>query len=68
MAWNILEVKWEPAASPGGVGWVYVATPHKLAIAVQKLAVMSCTGAPLLRKFAALRALKTAQVTSQKSP
>jgi hypothetical protein len=48
MAWNKLGVIWETAASLGGVGWVYVATPHKLAIAVQKLAVMSCTGAALL--------------------
>ena len=29
------------AAIPGGVGWVFIATPHKLAIAVQKLAVMT---------------------------
>ena len=42
------------AAAPGGVGWVFIATPHKLAIAVQKLAVMTCTGAALPLKLAAL--------------
>ena len=35
------------AATPGGVGWVFVATPHKLAIIVQKLAIMTYTGAAL---------------------
>jgi len=35
------------AASPGGVGWVFTPTPNKLAVAVQKLAVMTCTGAAL---------------------
>ena len=54
MAWNELGMKWEPAASSGGVGWVFIATPHKLAVAVQKPAVMTCTDAALLRKFAAL--------------
>jgi hypothetical protein len=54
MAWNELGVKWQPAASPGGVGWVYIATPHKLAVAVQKLVVMTCTGAALPLRPAAL--------------
>jgi hypothetical protein len=35
------------AVSPGGVGWVFIATPYKLAVAVQKLAIMTCTGAAL---------------------
>ena len=35
------------AAKPGDVGWVFIATPHKLAIAVQKLSVMTYTGAAL---------------------
>jgi hypothetical protein len=26
MAWNELGVKWEPAARPGDVGWVYIYT------------------------------------------
>ena len=42
------------AASPEGVGWVFTPTPNKLAVAVQKLAVMTCTGEALLRKFVAL--------------
>ena len=64
------------AAKPGDVGWVFIATPQKLAIAVPKLAIMTCTGAApprrpvaLLRKFVALpQLLETAQVTSQKMP
>jgi hypothetical protein len=47
MAWNGLEVKWKPVASPGGVGRVYIDPIPKLAVAVQKLAVMTCTGAAL---------------------
>ena len=42
------------AATPGGVGWVFIATPHKLAVTVQKLAVMTYTGVALLQKFVAL--------------
>ena len=57
------------AASPGGMGWVFIATPHKLAVAIKKLAVMTYTGVALLRKFAALpQLLEIAQVTSQKTP
>ena len=53
------------AVSPGGVGWVFIATPHKLAIAVQILAIMTCTGAALPLKLMALPQLpETAQVTS----
>jgi hypothetical protein len=40
--------------SPGGVGWVFIAIPHKLAIVVQKLAVMTCIGAALPLRPAAL--------------
>ena len=47
-------VKWELAASLGGVGWVYIDPITKLAIVVQKLAVMTCTGEALLQKFTAL--------------
>jgi len=47
MAWNELGVKWEPAASPGGVGWVYIDLIPKLAVVGKKLAVMTCTGAAL---------------------
>ena len=49
-------------ASPGGVGWVFIAIPHKLAVAVQKLAIMTCTGAALSQLP------EIAQVTSQKMP
>ena len=64
------------AASPGGVGWVFIPTPNKLAVAVKKLAVMTCIGAALphrpmalLQKFAALPQLpETAHVTSLKTP
>jgi hypothetical protein len=35
------------AAIPGDMGWVFIVIPHKLAIAVRKLAVMTCTGAAL---------------------
>jgi hypothetical protein len=56
------------AASPGDVGWVYIATP-------QKLAVVTCTGvalpllpAALSLKSAALPQLpETAQVISRKT-
>ena len=54
MAWEGFGMVGASAATPGGVGWVFIATPHKLAIAVQKLAVMTCTGEALLRKFVAL--------------
>jgi hypothetical protein len=36
------------AASPGVVGWIYIDPIPKLVITVQKLAVMTCTGAALL--------------------
>jgi hypothetical protein len=61
------------AATPGGVGWVFIATLHKLAVAVRKLAVMTYIGVARLRssttaKFAALPQLpETAQVTSRKT-
>ena len=48
------------AAIPGGVGWVFIATPHKLVIAVQKLAIMTCTSAALLRQPVALPWCSTA--------
>ena len=61
MAWEGFGMVRASAATPGGVGWVFITTPHKLTIAVQKLAVMSCTGVALplklmalLQKFAAL--------------
>ena len=41
MAWNGLGMKWEPAARPGDVGWVYILTLQKLAIGGKKLAVMT---------------------------
>ena len=54
MAWEGFGMVGVSATIPGGVGWVFIATPHKLAIAVQKLAVMTCTGAALPLKLAAL--------------
>ena len=48
------------AVSPGGVGWVFIATPHKLVIVVQKLAVMTYTSAALLRRPMALPWCSTA--------
>jgi len=39
MAWNGLGMKWEPAAWPGDVGWVYILTLQKLAVGGQKLAI-----------------------------
>ena len=68
MAWEGFGMVGASAATPGGVGWVFIATPHKLAIVVQKLAVMTYTGAALPLKLAALPQLpKIAQVTSQKT-
>ena len=56
------------ATTPESVGWVFIATPHKLAVAIKKIAVMTYTGAALLRKFTALPQLsETAHVTSQKT-
>ena len=54
MAWEGFGMVGASAATPGGVGWVFIATPHKLAVAVQKLAVMTCTGAALPLKLMAL--------------
>jgi len=58
MAWNELGMKWEPTASSGGVGWVYIDP-------ILKLAVITCIGATLLlqpaallRKFTALPQLR----------
>jgi hypothetical protein len=34
MAWDVLGMVWRSAASLGDVGWVYIATPQKLAITV----------------------------------
>ena len=47
--------------TPGDVGWVFIATPHKLAITLQKLALMTCTGAalPQLPETAHITSLKT---------
>jgi hypothetical protein len=42
------------AASLGGVGWVFIPILNKLAIIVQKLAVITCTGVTLLLQHAAL--------------
>jgi hypothetical protein len=42
MTWNKLGVKWEPVASLGGVGWVYIDP-------IPKLAVITCTGVALPR-------------------
>ena len=47
MAWEGFGMVRASAATPGGVGWVFIATPHKLAIVVQKLAVITYTGATL---------------------
>ena len=47
MAWEGFGMVRASAATPGGVGWVFIATPQKLAIAVPKLAIMTCTGAAL---------------------
>jgi len=42
------------------VGWVFIATPHNLAIIVQKLAVMTCTSVALPQKLVALLRYGTA--------
>jgi hypothetical protein len=47
MAWNGLGVKWELAASPGGVGWVYIDL-------IPKLAIVTYTGMALPRRPVAL--------------
>ena len=62
MAWEGFGMVGASAATPGGVGWVFIATPYKLDVAVQKLAVMTCTGAALPQL------LETAPATSQKMP
>ena len=48
------------AASLEGVGWVYIDPISKLAVAVQKLAIMICTGAALSLRPAALPWCSTA--------
>ena len=60
MAWEGFGMVGVSAATPGGVGWVFIATPHKLAVAVQKLAVMTCIGVALPRRPAALPRCSTA--------
>ena len=60
MAWEGFGMVGASAATPGGVGWVFIATPHKLAIIVQKLAVMTCTGAALPRRGTAAKIRGTA--------
>ena len=60
MAWEGFGMVGASAATPGDVGWAFIATPHKLAVAVQKLAIMTCTGAALSQLP------EIAQVTSQK--
>ena len=62
MAWNGLGVISMSAASPGGVGWVFIPTLHKLAIAVEKLAVMTYIGVALPQLP------ETTHVSSQKTP
>ena len=57
MAWEGFGIVGASATTPGGMGWVFIPTPHKLAIVVQKLAAMNSTGVALLRKFAALAQL-----------
>jgi hypothetical protein len=47
MTWNGLGVKWELAASAGGMGWVYIDP-------IPKLVVVTCTGAALPRRPMAL--------------
>ena len=54
MAWEGFGMVRASAATPGGVGWVFIATPHKLAIIVKKLAIMTYTGAALSRRLTAL--------------
>ena len=54
MAWEGFGMFGASAASPGDVGWVHIDPILKLAVAVQKLAVMTCTGVALLQKFTAL--------------
>ena len=48
MAWDGFGMVGASAATLGGVGWVFIATPHKLPIIVKKLAIMTYTGAALL--------------------
>ena len=50
MAWEGFGMVGASAATPGGVGWVFIATPHKLAIIVQKLAVITYIDAALPRR------------------
>ena len=76
MAWEGFGMVGALAATPRGMGWVFIATPHKLAFVVQKLAIMTCTGAApprrpvaLLRKSTALPQLpETTHLTSLKTP
>ena len=54
MAWEGFGMVGASAATPGGVGWVFIATPHKLVVAVKKLVVMTCRSAALPLKLTAL--------------
>jgi len=49
MAWEGFRMVGASAASPEGVRWVYIDPMPKLVVAVQKLAVMTCTGVALPR-------------------
>ena len=60
MAWKGFGMVGASAATPGGVGWVFIATPHKLAIVVQKLAIMTSIGTALPLKLVALSWRSTA--------
>ena len=53
-------MKWEPTASLGGVGWVFIDPIPKLVVAVQKLAVMTYTGTALPRCSTAVKIRGTA--------
>ena len=60
MAWEGFGMFGASAATPGDVGWVFIATPQKLAIAVQKVAIMTCTAAALPRRGTAAKIRGTA--------
>ena len=69
MAWEGFGMVGVSATIPGGVGWVFIATPYKLVVVVQKQTIMTCTGVALLRQLTALPQLpEIAHVTSQRTP
>lgn len=44
MAWEGYRMFGVSTATLGGMGWVFIATPHKLVVTVQKLDIMTYKG------------------------